>query len=62
MVREKWKETRGSGERKALLLFFEFATSITALLWEAQEQGILMTPKLPENVMNSKFCQASEVS
>lgn len=31
MVQEKWKETRGSGERKALLLFIEFATSITAL-------------------------------
>lgn len=58
----KWKETRGSRERRALLLFFKFATSIAALCWEAQEQGILMTPKLAENVINSEFYQANEVS
>lgn len=62
MVQEKWKETRGSGERRALLLFFEFATSMAALCREAHEQGIFVTPELPENVITSKFCQASEVS
>lgn len=62
VAQEKWKEIRGSRERRALLSFFEFTTSIAALCWEAHQQGILVTPELPENVINSKFCQASEVS
>lgn len=62
VVWEKWRETRGNRERRALSLFFKFAASVAALCWEAREQGILMTAKLPENVTNSKFCQANEIS
>lgn len=60
--KKKQKETRYRKESRALLLFFIFATSITALCREADKQGILVTPGLPENVIDSKLCQASKVS
>lgn len=55
------REMEGNQKVRRALLFFTFATSISALFWEAKQEGLLVTLKLPKNMINSKFSQASEV-
>lgn len=61
MVQQEHEETQGQQGKERDFASFKFVISITALCWEAQEQGILVALELPEHITNSKFCQANEV-